>query len=98
MCGHASGNTPCGSEELTMVVIIGSNWSRQLTTNWVGIGSKLHDFLADFFVIALISPSDNSLNDSKAFAHSTLGPGGTSCKSDEIDMDSISFRMSSIVF
>ena len=37
---HASGKTPCDSEQLTMVVITGSNWSRQSTTNWVGNGSK----------------------------------------------------------
>ena len=48
-------------------------------------------------MIALISPSDNCLNDRTTFAHSTLGSGGTSCKSDEIaHVDSMSFRMSSI--
>ena len=50
-------------------------------------------------MIALISPSDNCLNDRKTFAHSILGSSGTSCKSDEIaHVDSISFRMSSIFF
>ena len=57
------------SEQLTMVVITGSNWSRQSTTSWVGIGSNLHDFLVDFFMIALVSRSVNNSNDRKTFAH-----------------------------
>ena len=50
-----SGNIPCFSEVLTIIVIMGSISARHSFKRKVGIGSNVHDFVGDLRIILQIS-------------------------------------------